>query len=125
MSDVLNELANHIAAKRPEAVIAANFAYGELCVQIQPAHVEDFVEFLRDDPACRFNSLVDITAIDYPERADRFDVVYHFLSMYQNHRIRVKLSVDEEAMVASIHAIHPSAKSVYALCASITLQIRE
>lgn len=108
-SDALNELAALIATKRPEAVIATSVAFGELCVEVQPAHLEDFVEFLRDDPACRFSSLVDITAVDYPQRAERFDVVYHFLSMYQNHRIRVKLAVDEDAMVPSINTLHPSA----------------
>ena len=44
----------------------------------------------KTDPTCRFTTLVDITAVDWPERERRFDVVYHFLSMYQNHRIRVK-----------------------------------
>jgi len=52
---------------------------------------------------------VDITAIDLPEREARFDVVYHFLSMYQNHRIRVKIAVGEDDMVPSIHLIHRSA----------------
>ena len=105
----LTELAAHIAAKRPEAVIGSTLAFGDLAVKIQPAHLLDFVEFLRDDAACRFSSLVDITAIDHPQRSDRFDVVYHFLSMYQNHRIRVKLAVDEDAMVPSISTLHPSA----------------
>ncbi len=51
------------------------------------------VEFLRTDQACRFSTLVDITAVDHPDRAARFDVVYHFLSMYQNQRIRLKVAV--------------------------------
>ena len=63
----------------------------------------------RDDPACRFSTLVDITAIDHPERAQRFDVVYHFLSMYRNHRIRVKVKVAEDEMVPSLVDLHPSA----------------
>ena len=58
---------------------------------------------------CRFSTLVDITAVDMPEREARFDVVYHFLSMYQNQRIRVKIAVREEDMVPSITAVHPSA----------------
>ena len=109
MPEALNELAGLIEAKHGEAVIATSVAFDELCVQIQPAHLLEFVEFLRDDGACRFTSLVDITAIDYPERGERFEVVYHFLSMYQNQRIRVKLAVDEQAMVPSIHTLHPSA----------------
>ncbi len=109
MSEALRELAAYIETRRTDAVISTSVAFGELCVHIQPAHLEEFVEFLRDDATCRFSSLVDITAIDYPERPERFDVVYHFLSMYQNHRIRVKLSVDEDAVVPSIHSLHPSA----------------
>jgi len=109
MAEALNELAAFIEAKQGDAVIATSVAVGELCVQIQPAHLEDFVEFLRDEAACRFTSLVDITAIDHPERPVRFDVVYHFLSMYQNQRIRVKMAVGEDDMVASIHTLHPSA----------------
>ena len=73
------------------------------------AHLEALVEFLRDDASCRFSSLVDITAVDHPERAERFDLVYHFLSMYRNHRIRVKVAVRPDEMVPSIHALHPSA----------------
>ena len=58
-----------------------------------------FVEFLRDDSNAKFSTLVDITAVDRPEREARFDVVYHFLSMYRNHRIRVKAAVREDEMV--------------------------
>jgi NADH-quinone oxidoreductase subunit C len=110
MSDeALNELAAVIAMKRPEAVLAGAVAFGELTVSVALAHLEDVIEFLRDDTACRFSSLVDITAVDHPERAARFDVVYHFLSMYRNQRIRVKVAVREDEMVPSITAIHPSA----------------
>ena len=46
---------------------------------------------MQTDQTCSFSTLVDITAVDYPERPKRFDVVYHFLSMYQNHRIRLRV----------------------------------
>jgi NADH-quinone oxidoreductase subunit C len=109
MSEALQELGAYIALKQPNAVIDTSVAFGELCVALQPAAIEDFVEFLRLDASCRFTSLVDITAIDYPDRVERFEVVYHFLSMYQNHRIRVKLAIRETDMVPSIHEVHPSA----------------
>jgi len=67
------------------------------------------VEFLARDKACGFTTLVDITAVDWPERAARFDVVWHFLSMWRNQRIRLKAAVEEGAMVPSISAVHPSA----------------
>ncbi|QLQ18590.1 MAG: NADH-quinone oxidoreductase subunit C [Exiguobacterium profundum] len=107
-SEALAELAAHIALKHPEAVLDSTLAHGELTLSVPLAHLEALVEFLRTDGACRFSSLVDITAV-YPERPARFDVVYHFLSMYQNHRIRLKVALREDEMCPSIIAIHPSA----------------
>lgn len=112
MSEALQELGAYLELKRQDAVIATEVAFGELNVTVQLAHLESFVEFLRDDAACRFTSLVDITSVDHPERDPRFDVVYMFLSMYQNHRVRVKVLVGEEEMVPSIVEIHPSANWV-------------
>ena len=109
MSEALQELAAHITFKQPDAIRASVVAHGELTLEVEPDHLLSLVEFLRTDSACRFTSLVDITAVDYPERAERFDVVYHFLSMYQNHRIRLKIAVDTEQMVPSLTEIHPSA----------------
>ena len=109
MSEALNELAGYIQLKQPEAVVSATVAFGELTLIANLANLEALVEFLRDDASCRFSSLVDITAVDYPERAQRFDMVYHFLSMYRNQRIRVKVAVREEEMVPSLVALHPSA----------------
>ena len=109
MSEALTELAGYIELKQPEAVVSTTIAFGELTVVANLANLEALVEFLRDDASCRFSTLVDITAVDHPERAQRFDVVYHFLSMYRNQRIRVKLAVREEEMVPSITDLHPSA----------------
>ncbi|MBN2905582.1 MAG: NADH-quinone oxidoreductase subunit C [Rhodobacteraceae bacterium] len=108
-TSALNELGTHIELRRPDCVLSWSVAHGELTVEAAPASIAGLVEFLRADATCRFSSLVDITAVDYPEREARFDVVYHFLSMYQNHRIRVKCAVREEEMLPSIEAIHPSA----------------
>jgi NADH-quinone oxidoreductase subunit C len=109
MSEALNELGAYLSLKQPNAVIATDVAFGELNVTVQPVALEGFIDFLRMDATCRFTTLVDITAIDHPARVERFDVVYHLLSMYQNHRIRVKIAVRETDMVPSIHEIHPSA----------------
>ncbi len=109
MSEALQELAGIIALKQADAVVSSDIAFGELTLTANLAHLEALVEFLRDDASCRFSSLVDITAVDHPERSTRFDMVYHFLSMYQNHRIRVKVAVREDEMVPSLVDIHPSA----------------
>jgi NADH-quinone oxidoreductase subunit C len=109
MTEALQELAGLIELKRPDAVQASAIAHGELTLTANLAHLESLIEYLRDDAACRFTSLVDITAIDHPERVERFEVVYHFLSMYRNQRIRLKVAVREDQMVPSVHTIHPSA----------------
>ena len=109
MSEALNELAGYIELKQPEAVASTAVAFGELTVVANLANLEALIEFLRDDASCRFSTLVDITAVDHPERAQRFDMVYHFLSMYRNQRIRVKVAVSESEMVPSLTEIFPAA----------------
>ena len=109
MTEALTELGTHIELKRPDCVLGWEVVQDELTVSVAPSNIAGFVEFLKSDPTCRFSTLVDITAVDYPGRPERFDVVYHFLSMYQNQRIRLKLAVREDQMVASITDIHPSA----------------
>ncbi|MEH6749237.1 MAG: NADH-quinone oxidoreductase subunit C [Paracoccaceae bacterium] len=109
MSDALNELGQHIAARRPECVLSWDVSHDELNMDIAPANIEDFVEFLKVDRNCRFSTLVDLTAVDYPGREKRFDVVYHFLSMYRNQRIRLRVAIREDEMVHSITNIYPSA----------------
>jgi NADH-quinone oxidoreductase subunit C len=109
MSEALEELAAHLQLRRPEAVVDARVAFGELTVEVAPAHLVAFVEFLKTDGNCRFSTLVDITAVDHPDRTERFDVVYHLLSMYRNQRVRLKVAVREDEMVASLVSVHPSA----------------
>ncbi|PJE36886.1 NADH-quinone oxidoreductase subunit C [Pseudooceanicola lipolyticus] len=109
MNEALNELGGHIEAKRPDCVLGWAVAFDELTVDVAPSNLLGLVEFLKADHTCRFSTLVDITAVDHPERAKRFDVVYHLLSMYQNQRIRLRVAVREEDMVTSITPVHPSA----------------
>ena len=109
MSEALKELGAYIEAKRPDCVLSWNVSQDELNVDVAPSSINGMVEFLKADATCRFSSLVDITAVDYAGRAKRFDVVYHFLSMYQNQRIRLRVSIREDQMVQSIVDVHPSA----------------
>ena len=109
MSDALNELGALIEAKRTDCVLGWDVTFGELNVDVAPSNLVAFVEFLKTEPTCKFSTLIDITAVDYPERAKRFDVVYHFLSMQQNQRIRLRVSIREEDMVPSIVPVHAGA----------------
>lgn len=109
MSDALNELGAYVEAKRTDCVLGWSVAFDELTVDVALNNIPGLVEFLKADQTCKFSTLVDITAVDHPERPKRFDVVYHFLSMYQNQRIRLRVAVREEDMVPSICEVHPSA----------------
>lgn len=109
MTEALRELGSYLEQKRLDCILGWDISHDELNIDVAPANITGFVEFLKTDRTCKFSSLVDIAGVDYPERAKRFDVVYHFLSMYQNHRIRLRVSVREDEMVPSIVDIHPSA----------------
>jgi NADH-quinone oxidoreductase subunit C len=107
--ETLTELGEHIAATLPREANSFKVAYGELTVNVRAEDAVKVIRFLRDDPVCQFSVLIDITAVDFPQRAKRFDVVYHLLSMHQNQRVRVKLETDEETAVPSIVELYPVA----------------
>jgi NADH-quinone oxidoreductase subunit C len=109
MSEALKELGALLELKRHDCVLSQDVAFGELTVDVSLNKLVPFVEFLLNDSSCKFSTLVDITAVDHPGRAKRFDVVYHFLSMYRNQRIRLRVSIREDEMVPSIIDVHPSA----------------
>ncbi|MDQ1899233.1 NADH-quinone oxidoreductase subunit C [Paracoccus sp. WLY502] len=107
--DALEQLAEHLRLRCGDQVLDATVAFGELTVTSTLSSIVDLIEFLRTDSSCRFSTLIDITAVDHPERPQRFDVVWHLLSMYQNQRIRVKVAIREDEVVPSITRIHPCA----------------
>ena len=109
MDESLKNLGDHLRAKLGEAIVGYEAAYGELGVTAQASAILSVLTFLRDDAECRFTSLMDITAVDYPTRERRFDVVYHLLSMHRNQRIRIKVETDEDTAVPSVVSLHPSA----------------
>lgn len=108
-TEALSELAAHIEAGVPSAVHASQIAVGELTLLARREQILPLLAFLRDDPNCLFQTLVDICGVDYPERADRFEVVYHLLSMRANRRIRVRIRTDEETAVDSVVGLWPGA----------------
>ncbi|MEO0683379.1 MAG: NADH-quinone oxidoreductase subunit C [Pseudomonadota bacterium] len=105
----LSEIAALAELRLPDAVVSHRIAGGELTVLAAVDRVPELVKFLRDDPSAQFTTLIDICGVDWPEREKRFDVVYHFLSMRQNLRVRVTAQVREDEIVPSIFALHPSA----------------
>ncbi|MBX6426141.1 MAG: NADH-quinone oxidoreductase subunit C [Variibacter sp.] len=109
MSEALKNLGEAIVAALPGAVSGYKVAYGELTVHAEAARIVDVVKFLRDDPRCQFWCIIDVTAVDWPGREKRFDVVYHLLSPKQNQRVRVKIETDEATPVPSIIDVFPGA----------------
>jgi NADH-quinone oxidoreductase subunit C len=101
MSLQLGELADHVAAGLGTSVLSKTVAHDELTLDIARDKIVEVLTFLRDDPKCRFEVLIDICGVDWPARENRFDVVYHLLSPRLNQRIRVKLKTDESTPVAS------------------------
>ena len=109
MVSALKDLSLYISKHRPECVLSCDIAFDELTLIAAMSNISGLLAFLRRDPLCKFSTLIDITAVDHPGREKRFEVVYHLLSMYQNHRIRVKTAVAEHDLVPSIVGVFPAA----------------
>lgn len=105
----LSALGEAIKADSAGAVDGVHVTFGELTLTCPASRIVDLCALLRDNPAYRFAQLVDITAVDYPERARRFEVVYHLLSLTHNRRIRIKIAADEDTPVASVTPAYPGA----------------
>ncbi len=105
----LDELGAHIAMRMPDAVREVRISHGELTLLAEREQVLALLRFLRDDVQCHFETLIDICGVDYPERTERFEVVYHLLSMRMNQRIRVRLRAGEDTPVASAVGLWPAA----------------
>ncbi|MBC8050306.1 MAG: NADH-quinone oxidoreductase subunit C [Chitinophagales bacterium] len=109
MTSDLKDLGEHIATANKDEVASFSLKLGELTIMVLSSAISKVIAFLKTDPLCRFSQLMDICGVDYPERAQRFEIVYHLLSPYLNHRIRVKITTDERTPVPSIIGIFPAA----------------
>jgi NADH-quinone oxidoreductase subunit C len=109
MEDTLEILGRTIADALAPAVGGYSVERHELTLSAAAADIVSVVRFLRDDPHCLFWSIIDVTAVDWPGRERRFDVVYHLLSPKHNVRIRVKTQIEEAVPVPSIIEVFPGA----------------
>ena len=105
----LEELGAHLDSTLGAAVQGRTIARGELTLKIARTEIVRVLTVLRDDPACRFEVLIDICGVDFPEREHRFEVVYHLLSPRQNQRIRIKCETNEDTPVPSAVSVFPAA----------------
>ena len=110
MIQALTDLGDHIAAALPNDVLSTEInRCGELTVTARTVSIQRVLTFLRDDSACLFKQVVDICGVDWPDRAERFDVVYNLLSVAHNLRLRVIARTDETTPVPSVHTLWPAA----------------
>ena len=109
MDDSLKDLNDFLLSNCSEDTISSVIEHNHLSITIVFSSLEKITSLLKINNVCKFRTLIDITAIDYPEQEERFCLVYHYLSMQQNIRIRIKSFVKEEQIVPSITSLFPSA----------------
>ncbi len=107
--EALIDLADYIAEKLGQKIIDHDFLAGELVFNARVDDVADVLQFLRDDRECEFRVLLDVCGVDYPERPERFEVIYTLLSMTQNNRARVRICAEEDQIVPSATSVFSSA----------------
>ncbi|MGJ8528224.1 NADH-quinone oxidoreductase subunit C [Maritalea sp.] len=109
MDTTLLELGEYIETKLGEVILSTEMSFGELTLNVERNSIVDVVRFLKEDSQCLFICFIDTCGVDYPERPERFDVVYHLLSPSRNLRIRIRLTTDEKSPVKSICDVFPGA----------------
>ena len=109
MDLALNDLGDVLADTLSSEVISTDISKGELAVTVRPESIVKVLTFLRDNVNCQFKILMDVCGVDYPDREDRFEVVYNLLSMTHNSRIRIKLNIAEDIPVPSVTGVFSSA----------------
>lgn len=109
MNEALKELGEYIVGALPQDMGQAEVIRDELVLEVPRDDIVKVLTGLRDDTNCQFRQLVDLCGVDYPDREERFEVVYHLLSLRQNQRIRVKVHTDESTPVPSVTGVFSSA----------------
>lgn len=109
MDLALKDLGELIATAFPEEVEATTVVNSELSVTVKRDDIVKVLTYLRDDANCQFKILMDVCGVDFPEREQRFNVVYHLLSMTHNFRIRIKVRTSEDVAVPTVTGVFSSA----------------
>lgn len=109
MDAALHEVGEYVRASFPEAVLDVTAIADELIVTVQRDLIARILTFLREDVNCQFKELMNVTAVDYPSRPERFEIVYNLLSLTHNRRIRVKVTTDEQTPVPTVTGVFSSA----------------
>ena len=105
MDEATTELPERVSAALGAAIERTELQRDELILWARRDAVVQVLTFLRDDPGCLFKLLLGICGVDYPERPERFEIVYSLLSIRHNRRIRVKVATDEDTPVPSVMGV--------------------
>jgi len=109
MDQALNDLADYLDAGLKGEILDRRIAHHELTLWVRADSIVKIATFLRDDQNTLFKQLIDITAVDFPQREERFEVVYHLLSLKHNLRLRLKAAANEKLPVPSLSGAFSSA----------------
>jgi|TARA_B100001939_G_scaffold51084_2_gene40335 NADH-quinone oxidoreductase subunit C len=109
LDESLKDLNDFLLSNYSEDIISSNIEHDHLSICIVFSSIESITSILKLNNICKFRTLIDITAIDFPSEEKRFTLVYHYLSMQQNIRIRLKSSIKEGQIVPSITKLFPAA----------------
>ena len=109
MSIILNDLEKTVNSGLTTAIKSSKINFGQLSIDIDTEDLISTILFLKTNDKCRFKQLIDITAVDYPEKEKRFKIVYLLLSHENNLRVAINLNINEKTHVPSITKIFPSA----------------
>jgi len=107
--EALEELGRYVAGQMGQDIAETEIRHGELMLRVRRDSISRILSFLCNDANCLFQVLVDICGVDYPDRDERFEVVYNLLSLKHNVRVRVKVTTDESTPVPSVSQIYPAA----------------
>jgi NADH-quinone oxidoreductase subunit C len=105
----LQIMADHLREIGQGIVLSSGIIHGEIELQVNAGTVAQLLMLVRDDRQAAFTQLIDLTAVDYPERKNRFDVVYQMLSMSNNMRLRIVATVSEGQTVPSVTGVFMAA----------------
>lgn len=108
-SSALTDLHNRLPTLLGRDFVSASLEKGELSLTARRDSIVRVLTTLREDARCRFLCLMDVCGVDYPDRDERFDVVYHLLSLQHNLRLRVKVATDEATPVPTVSGLFPAA----------------
>ena len=109
ITETLTDLAEHIVENLDNAAISHEVKHDEAMITVRREDIVEVLQFLRDDKECQFKMLVSICAVDYPDRPERFEIVYNLLSLTENNRVRIKVNAAENALVPTATRVFSTA----------------